>query len=29
MMQNRFVKVEGHEGLVKDTQSGMVLNMNL
>lgn len=28
MMQNRFVKVEGHEGLVKDTQSGMVLNIN-
>jgi len=27
-MENRFVKIEGHDGLVKDTQSGMVLNIN-
>jgi len=28
MMENRFVKIEGHDGLVKDTQSGVVLNIN-
>lgn len=27
-MENRFIKVEGHEGLVKDAQSGIVLNIN-
>ena len=27
-MENRFVKIEGHDGLVKDTQSGVVLNIN-
>jgi predicted transcriptional regulator len=27
-MEDRFLKIKGHEDLVKDTQSGAILNIN-
>lgn len=27
-MEDRFLKVQGHEGLVKDTETGAILNIN-
>ena len=27
-MEDRFLKVRGHEGLVKDTETGAILNIN-
>ena len=28
MSDNRFKKIEGHEGLVRDNETGMILNIN-
>ena len=28
MSDNRYKKIEGHEGLVRDNETGMILNIN-